>query len=121
MKDSRIGAIGAVSVVCLILAKFVLLREIIESRQVGIGRPFTEGTGTKIVCIASIVPIAGSIISFELWGFFLICITLFITLITLWLAKRKIGGVTGDILGAINEITVVILLLSIAMVGSLWV
>ena len=148
MKDSHVGTMGMTAVVCLILAKYIFLCEIVQALSPsivigvlllapglsrwgmviaagvsqyarlppyrgGIGRAFAEGVGGKIVLLSGFVPVVATAIYLRMMGGFCIAITILLALIASWLAKRRINGVTGDVLGGINEITEVVLLLSV--------
>lgn len=82
----------------------------------GIGSFILEGTTVKHVIYSSIFPI------FLFWFFYcikgiglFILITIF-TLFWIWYIKRKIGGMTGDTLGATNEIIELVFLLGLFLV-----
>ena len=45
-------------------------------------------------------------------------ITILTALVVSWVSERKIGGVTGDVLGGINEITEVILLFGVILLSN---
>lgn len=131
MKDSRVGAFGIVGVVSLIMLKLVLLHEMplpikrealllfpvmgrwamvvasslsIYARRKGTGKAFVDYCGRKELVVASLITliIVGGllkILGLELF-FFILALTL---LLTRFISKR-IGGMTGDTLGAVNEI-----------------
>lgn len=131
MKDSRVGAFGIVGIVSLIMLKLVLLHEIplkikteaillfpvmgrwamvvasslsVYARKEGTGKAFVNHCGRKELIIASLITliITGGflkILGLELF-FFILALTL---LLTRFISKR-IGGMTGDTLGAVNEI-----------------
>ncbi len=131
MRDSRVGAFGIVGVVSLIMLKLVLLYEMplkikkeaillmpvvgrwamvvacslsVYARKKGTGRAFVDHCGRKELIIASLVAliITGGflkLLGLELF-FFILAITL---LLTRFISKR-INGMTGDTLGAVNEI-----------------
>ena len=131
MRDSRVGAFGMVGVVSLIMVKLVLLHEmplaikkeaillfpvmgrwamVIASslstyaRKEGIGKAFINYCGRKELVITSLstLIITGGllkILGLELF-FFILAIT---SLLTRFISKR-IVGMTGDTLGAVNEI-----------------
>jgi len=157
MKDSHIGVMGTIGVTCLILAKFIFLKEIVGNLppllvikllllipglsrwamviassisqyarpEGGIGKSFIEGIGKHIVWLSSIVPIVFATLCFHnssryggICGFIGIGIAILIPIFVANLSKRIIGGITGDILGGVNEITEVALLFSVMLVIS---
>ena len=131
MRDSRVGAFGIIGIVSLIMLKLVLLHEMplkirkealllmpvmgrwamvvasslsVYARREGTGKAFVNYCGRKELVIASLITliITGSflkILGLELF-FFVLALTL---LLTRFISKR-IGGMTGDTLGAVNEI-----------------
>jgi adenosylcobinamide-GDP ribazoletransferase len=131
MRDSRVGAFGIMGIISLIMLKLVLLHEMpleikkeaillfpvmgrwamvvasslsIYARKEGTGKAFINYCGRKELVIASLITliIAGSflkILGLELF-FFVLALTL---LLTKFISKR-INGMTGDTLGAVNEI-----------------
>ena len=131
MRDSRVGAFGIVGVVSLIMLKLVLLHEIplqikkeaillfpvigrwamviasslsVYARKEGTGKAFVDYCGRKELVMGSLftlIIVGGllKILGLELF-FFILALTL---LLTRFISKR-IGGLTGDTLGAVNEI-----------------
>ncbi len=131
MRDSRVGAFGIIGIVSLIMLKLVLLHEMplkikkealllmpvmgrwamvvasslsVYARREGTGKAFVNYCGRKELVIASLITllITGGflkILGLELF-FFVLALTL---LLTRFISKR-INGVTGDTLGAVNEI-----------------
>ncbi|MDI6641545.1 MAG: adenosylcobinamide-GDP ribazoletransferase [Elusimicrobiota bacterium] len=133
MSDSHTGAEGVIAIVCDILLKFVLLSDIPPknfqnvllifplisrscmvlsmylsnpAKDSGVGKLFIENTNLSNFIIATLLSIIISLIIFPaiiiiiiiaISGFVTICITKFFAL--------KIGGMTGDSIGTINEIT----------------
>jgi len=79
----------------------------------GLGRVFTEGIGKKIIIISGLIPIAAAIAYLRVIGVFLAVFTIFLALMAAWLSKRKINGVTGDVLGGTNEMIENILLFGV--------
>ncbi len=84
-----------------------------------------SGTGSFIlesatwrhsVC-ASILPIFLLWFFYGLSGFIIFAIIIIFTLIWIWYIKRKIGGMTGDTLGATNEIAELLFLLCLLFVS----
>jgi adenosylcobinamide-GDP ribazoletransferase len=135
MKDSRIGTFGALALILTMLARWslisllltgpwaamvlvsalsrlpmaVLMTALPHARSGGLsvmtGRPHRpEVALAALIALALCVPVAG-------WATFSVAaVLLFTTLAMGWLANRKIGGQTGDILGATQQISDVALL-----------
>ena len=132
MRDSRIGAFGVVGLILLIGAKYYALDQISNPSlpyslilmavmgrnsmvlvcyrsayarpNEGLGRPFTENLGSREM-VLSLVSASG--IALLLMGLKGILVFLGICLFSLgyrFFFKKKLGGVTGDILGAANEL-----------------
>lgn len=139
MKDSRIGAFGAVAIVLDSLIKFVALSRLAEAGAWGwIFLPFVlsrtilvqmslflsyatsrEGIARAFVAdakpwhLAAAVIVAG-IISFASVGLMAVAAILIAAacgLALTWWARRTFGGVTGDLLGAVVETTETLLLM----------
>lgn len=132
MRDSRIGAFGVISLILLIGAKYFALDQI-STKSIpyslmlmavmgrnsmvlvcyrspyarsgeGLGKPFTENLGTREIAL-SFVSTFG--IAFFLTGVKGILVFLGVLLFSLayrFFFIKKLGGVTGDILGAANEL-----------------
>ena len=130
MEDSNIGAKGVVGLICILLLKFVLLRGInpeiknqvliyvpVVSRwsmvlgaylasyakEEGMGKAYIELVDLKEVVWASLITVSLGLALLRLS--FLPFIGIALLSIFLWVAylKRKIVGITGDSLGAMNE------------------
>lgn len=145
MKDSTIGVMGAVALIFVILLKIFLIYEILNAPSAwiiiilfplwgrwacsltaclstyarpkgGLGQPFTDLVGLRELTISGAVAL---FIPFFLLGIPGLITTLAVTLAGLggvWLWKKQIGGVTGDILGAVIELGECIGLLA----SSIW-
>ena len=88
------------------------------AKKEGLGKVFVKNSDLKETIIASLVVI---ILGFSLFKTFLLYPFFGILLITFLLMaifKRRIGGITGDNLGAINEIIEVVALLIIILGNS---
>ena len=138
MKDSRIGAIGVIGVIVLLLVKYVSLINIPQgflwkalmlmpvmgrwsmaqlcyfsryARENGTARPFVN-PGSKIgVIFAAILTLMVLAVFLGLKG---IVIGILLTLFTHGFRAffhHKIGGVTGDVIGAANELNEVLFLI----------
>jgi len=132
MRDSRIGAFGVIGLILLIGAKYLALDHISTSSipyslilmtvmgrnamvlvcyrspyvrsDGGLGKPFAENLRLREATLSSVLSFG---IVLWLMGMEGIMIFLGIALFSLgyrFFFKKKLGGVTGDILGAANEV-----------------
>jgi len=85
------------------------------AKNKGLGKIFIDTVSKKDFLNATIVAVLISFLIFGLKGFFILIAVLFVSFIFLKLIGKKIGGITGDIFGALNEIieTLVLLILCI--------
>lgn len=144
MKDSRIGAFGGIGLCFLIIGKIILLGSMINqpltvlvaifslSRWAMAFQMYTQPSVSegllkffliKRRCLGLIT--ASVITALLCMGAFpvsslLIGITLLMLSIFDWYVKKKFGGITGDILGATNEIVELVCLL-VVNASNLWV
>ena len=131
MKDSRIGAFGVMGLIFLIGAKYLALSQISVpsipyalmtmavmgrnsmvlvcyrssyARSVdGLARPFTRHLGRRETAIASITALGLAVLLMGLKGIVLFLGACLFSLAYRLFFIRRLGGVTGDILGAANE------------------
>ena len=143
MRDSRIGAFGVIGLILLIGAKYLALDQIpsasipytlilmaVMGRNAmvlvcyrspyarsseGLAKPFAENLSAREVLISSALAFG---IAFLFMGFKGIAIFLAIGLFSLGYRRfflKKLGGVTGDVLGAANEMVELLCLLILAI------
>jgi adenosylcobinamide-GDP ribazoletransferase len=140
MKDSSTGAKGVVALVSLLLLKFVLLAEmplwlkdaaLFFTPVIGrwsmviaafLGKParlknsmgklFIDYVSWREVIFASLTLAVIGILLFKLYFLPLLIMAIGIVLLILKYCQKRIGGISGDILGAINEIVEVFILLT---------
>lgn len=145
MKDSATGAKGVVALVSLLLLKFVFLVEIplflkdaalffiptigrwsmVMAAFLGkparlknsMGKLFMDYVGWRELFFASLTMTVIGILLFELYFMLLVIIAIGIILLILKYCQQKIGGISGDILGAINEIVEAFILLALCVLG----
>ncbi len=142
MDDAHIGAMGVIGIFCIMGLKFFALQSIPQkilypslllfptlsrwslvfactiskpAKNKGLGKIFIDTVSKKDFLNATIVAVLISFLIFGLKGFFILIAVLFVSFIFLKLIGKKIGGITGDIFGALNEIieTLVLLILCI--------
>jgi len=144
MKDSATGAKGVVALVSLLLLKFVFLVEmplflkdtvLFFTPTIGrwsmviaaflskpartknsMGKLFMDYVGWREVIFASLTMAVVGILLFKLYFLPLVIIGTGIVLLILKYCQKKIGGISGDILGAINEIVEVFILLTVCII-----
>jgi adenosylcobinamide-GDP ribazoletransferase len=145
MKDSRIGAFGVVGLILLIGGKYLALDQIPGSPiyyslilmtvtgrnsmvlvcyrspyarpEGGLGKPFSGNLKPRemIISLAST-----AVIAFVLQGWKGLLLFVAICLFSLgyrFFFIRKLGGITGDVLGAVNELSELICLLLLIILG----
>lgn len=136
MKDSRLGTHGVMALILVYLLKFALLIALLPSlrwwvlimmpvfgrlalvfgsyrtnyaRPKGLGNFYIGKITIREVLIASCIALIGTIQLPLAWSYF-ICMPIFV----LWythIMHKKIGGMTGDTLGALMELTETLFLL----------
>jgi len=146
MKDSRIGTNGSIGIIVAVIFKFVLVYSIINfdivryllvvpviaranivlsggissyaREEDGMGKGITEFSGLKQIIIVFLIcfVICGIILQFFAIPL-IIASVIFCLLFTLFV-KSKIGGVTGDIFGAIIEMSEIVVLFTIFIFKS---
>lgn len=146
MKDSNVGAIGAVGLVLGVLlkwqalaavpaelkwqalllfptvARFCQVQTIVNAknaRQDGLGSTMVAGAGIGRLLIAGFITSTIAWFLLELNGI----IVLAIAMLAVWLIRawfnRKIGGITGDVIGCINELVEILALVLISALPNL--
>ncbi|MDO8140672.1 MAG: adenosylcobinamide-GDP ribazoletransferase [Candidatus Brocadiales bacterium] len=83
----------------------------------GTGSFILRGTTRRHVIYASLLPVSLFWYFYGLSGFIIFTIIIIFTLVWIWYIKKKIGGMTGDTLGATNEIAELLFLLSLPLLG----
>jgi adenosylcobinamide-GDP ribazoletransferase len=141
MKDSRVGAIGVVGLIMVLLLKYLSLFNLdpnLKSAalimtpaagrwvqvilanycrylrpQGGTGAVFVELVGEREVMIATGTLIVAALVLFGLNGIFLVFLFGIVAMLLMRYFQSRLGGVTGDVLGAATEIIEVLSLLFI--------
>jgi len=147
LRDTRVGAFAVVGAVCLLLLKFTALLELpVGGRSAallvtpaltravmvyaaraypyartgpGLGQLFRDGLTWREVTLAAVVAVAVAWLALGLTGLALALCVWLLTVGVAWLVQRRIPGLTGDVYGAINELTEVGALLFLLIVERL--
>ncbi|MDD5561311.1 MAG: adenosylcobinamide-GDP ribazoletransferase [Candidatus Omnitrophica bacterium] len=146
MRDSRTGVMGVLSLISVILLKIILLFSISSSlepnalmlmcclsrwsavvavfffpyaRQEGKAGIFIKGMNLKIFILSSVVAVICVSIAWQIRGLVILLIITGFSYASGKFSTRKIGGITGDTLGAGIELTEIITLLSVFMLGKI--
>lgn len=141
MKDPHIGAFGVIGLILVLLLKATALTSLTAASSVGIllaaslarwcilpagllplarpsgmGADFVQGFRRSFLVWGAIIPFAMAIF-LGLRGVLAILAGIAAAGLVLWLAKSRIGGVTGDVFGMLVEVAEVVVLLTF-LVGA---
>ncbi len=141
MKDPHVGAFGVIGLILVLFLKAAALSSLLltsslgiilaaslarwcillgallpPARASGMGADFAAGFRRLFLVWSAIIPI-GLAIFMGVRGVLSILAGLGAAVFVLWLAKSRIGGVTGDVFGMIVEITEIVVLI-IFLVGA---
>jgi len=142
MHDSRVGSFGVLAGICILLLKFALfaslkehalslallialpsarwamvvaLRVFPSARATGLGAAFHRTITTKRLLVTGIISLSIVLVTGQLLGLIAwMMVTVTSLLLGLWVT-RSIGGLTGDIYGAIEEVAEGLALLLLVM------
>ncbi len=131
MRDSRIGVMGAIGIVTLLLLKFTLIVSIPPeylwkslimmvvfsrwsqglaclvskyARSEGKAKFFIEYAKRKDIIIGALFTLALFLLMAKLKGILIFALVFLCSLLFIQYVKRKIGGMTGDTIGATSEV-----------------
>jgi adenosylcobinamide-GDP ribazoletransferase len=135
MKDSRLGTFGGVGLILHLLLKVALLSALSgglllavplaaavgrwlvllaahqpQARPGGLGAAFAAGLHWRVDAGAAILPL-GLILALGLRGMLAALAALLVAFAVLGLARRRLGGVTGDVMGMVIELAELAVLL----------
>jgi adenosylcobinamide-GDP ribazoletransferase len=141
MKDSRVGAMGAAALVMILLLKYVCLHNLPQAvkpatlifmpaagrwvqvvlaccapyvrPEGGTGAAFVEHVGGREFLLAGVTLAAAALVLFSWKGGALLLLLGLAAHLLLRYFKRRLGGVTGDVLGASTELIEVFTLLAV--------
>ena len=135
MKDSRVGTNGAVALILYFMTKVILLSEIRPeyiilypvisrlstsinaglgeyARKNGMSNGIIAKNGKKEAVISIIITMILSFIILKVKGLIILIFAILFILLLMKGVKRKIGGITGDTMGASLELTSILVLLA---------
>ena len=135
MKDSRVGTNGAVALILYFMTKVILLSEIRPeyiilypvisrlstsinaglgeyARKNGMSNGIIGKNGKKEAVISIIITMILSFIILKAKGLTILIFAILFILLLMKGVKRKIGGITGDTMGASLELTTILVLLA---------
>jgi adenosylcobinamide-GDP ribazoletransferase len=146
MKDSSIGTAGAIGIIFLLFLKYLSLNILFSdnktaallmapllgrwsqtlmvfraayARENGMGRAFSGRLGTSGMIAAAVVAIVLSAFVAGLWALVFVPSVLIVALLARWYIVRALGGVTGDTVGAVSELSeTLVLLLCVVIFGG---
>lgn len=144
LRDTRVGAFAVVGAICLLLVKFAALLELATGHRMaallvipaltraamvyvaraypyarqgpGLGQLFRDELTWREVLVAAVVAVAAAGLMLGVIGLALVLCVWLMTVISAWWVRRRIPGLTGDVYGAINELTEVGALLCLLII-----
>ena len=144
MSDTRVGAFGIVGVVLLLLLKYVSLLSVPlilpalllmptlsrwtmvtvistfpYAKRSGMGLPFKQGATWQRLTVATVIALIIAIALLKWWGLALMGILWLIIFGIASSFRARLGGLTGDNYGAINELAEVLVLLLLILIRRL--
>ena len=133
LRDTHMGAFAVVGAICFLLLKFVVLLEFPAGGRTaallvvpaltraamvyaaraypyarpgpGLGQLFRDELTWREVALAAAVALVAAVAALGLLGLALAAVVWLLTVVIAWLVGRRIPGLTGDVYGAINELT----------------
>ena len=142
MRDSHVGAMGVLGIVSILILKFTMIAGMPDyllwrglilmsvfsrysqvfacavstyARNEGKARHFIEHAGKGSIFIGGAVTLAVFILLAGFKGFVIFCANLFIIFLFIQYIKKRIGGMTGDTIGAASEISEAAVLASVLL------
>ena len=131
MKDSQVGAIGAVGLVLGLLLKWqallffptlarfgqvLTLTGARHARQDGLGAAFVEGSGKTALLLAFATVAAGGYFLLHFRGIAALTAVCLFTIAGRMFFQRKLGGLTGDTIGCLSELNEILMLMVFTIV-----
>jgi adenosylcobinamide-GDP ribazoletransferase len=143
MSDTKVGAFGIVGAILLLLLKYaslssapilpaLLLMPTLSrwamvsiiftfpyAKRSGMGLAFKQGATWQRLAIATTIALIVAVAVLKLWGLVLMTALWLIAFGIAGYFRSRLGGLTGDNYGAINELAEVLVLLLLILIGRL--
>ena len=147
LRDTSVGAFAVAGGICLLLVKFAAVLELPSDQRMaallvtpaltralmvfamraypyarqepGLGQLYRDGLTWREAVIAGLIALAAAALVLGVAGLALALWVLLIAVVVAWLVRRRIPGLTGDVYGAINELTETGALLFLVAIGGL--
>jgi adenosylcobinamide-GDP ribazoletransferase len=143
MSDTKVGAFGIVGAILLLLLKYaslssapilpaLLLMPTLSrwtmvsiifiypyAKSSGMGLAFKQGATWQRLAIATTIAFIVAVAVLKLWGLVLMAALWLIAFGIAGYFRSRLGGLTGDNYGAINELAEVLVLLLLILIGRL--
>ncbi len=143
MSDSKVGAFGIVGAILLLLLKYASLSSasILPSlllmptlsrwamvgiiftfpyaKSSGMGLAFKQGASWQRLTISTAIALIAAVVLLKWWGLVLVAALGLIAFGIASYFRSRLGGLTGDNYGAINELAEVLVLLLLILIGGL--
>jgi adenosylcobinamide-GDP ribazoletransferase len=143
MSDTKVGVFGIVGVILLLLLKYVslssapilpalLLMPTLSrwtmasmififpyAKRSGMGLAFKQGATWQRLTIATIIALIAAVALLQWWGLALMAALWLIAFGVANCFRARLGGLTGDNYGAINELAEVLVLLLLILIGRI--
>jgi len=140
MSDSKVGTFGIVGAILLLLLKYaslssarilpaLLLMPTLSrwamvaiiftfpyAKRSGMGLDFKRGANWQRLTIATIIVLIVTIVILKLWGLVLMAALWLVSFGIAGYFRSRLGGLTGDNYGAINELAEVMILLLLVLI-----
>ncbi|MCM8760919.1 MAG: adenosylcobinamide-GDP ribazoletransferase [Candidatus Omnitrophica bacterium] len=147
MRDPHIGTMGALSLAGMLLLQVSVLQAIGSpskntalitmcvlsrwslvfsmflfpyARQDGKAKLFLENINAKSVGIATALAIGIAIVVLSIKGILVFCAVAGVSYLINKYIKKRLGGITGDTLGAINEVSELVAIFSVYALEIIW-